>query len=456
MAKLWGGAFDKETDRQVEIFTASMAIDERMWEVDIAGSIAHATMLGGQGILPKEEAEKIIAGLQDVGEGIRAGKLAFNPAAEDVHSEIERFLTDAIGPVAGKLHTARSRNDQVATDTRLYLRSVILDFNRELKLTQEWLISAAKKEKETVLPGMTHLQHAQPVSLAHHLLAYFWMFSRDRERLADLVKRVNRMPLGSAALAGTPFPIDRQATAKLLGFESPTENSLDAVSDRDYVVEFLSAASLIMMHLSRFSEELIIWSTPEFGYVRLDDSVTTGSSIMPQKKNPDVAELIRGKTGRVYGALMGALTMLKALPLSYNRDLQEDKTFLFEGIDTALASIRLMRLMLATAKFNPERMKASLAGDFSNATEIADYLAAKGLPFRQAHEVSGRTVKFCVENRRTIESLTLAELKSIDPGFEAEILPQLSHVAAMRSRKSEGGTGVEAVERQIALAERSV
>lgn len=456
MAKLWGGAFEKETDKQVEVFTASMAIDERMWEVDIAGSIAHATMLGGQGILRQEEAEKIIAGLQNVAEGIRSGKLVFNPDAEDVHSEIERFLTDEIGPVAGKLHTARSRNDQVATDTRLYLRGRIVEFNRELKLTQEWLVAKAKEEKETVLPGMTHLQHAQPVSLAHHLLAYFWMFSRDRERLADLVKRVNRMPLGSAALAGTPFPIDRRKTAALLGFESPTENSLDAVSDRDYVVEFLSAASLIMMHLSRMSEELIIWSTPEFGYVKLDDSVTTGSSIMPQKKNPDVAELIRGKTGRVYGALMGALTMLKALPLSYNRDLQEDKTFLFEGVDTALASVRLMRLMLSTAKFHPERMHASLKGDFSNATEIADYLAARGMPFRQAHEISGRTVKYCAERMKPIEDLTLAELQSIHPGFAAEVLPLLSHLAAMKARKSEGGTGVEAVVRQIELAEKSL
>lgn len=456
MSKLWGGAFDKETDKQVEVFTASMAVDERLWEVDIAGSIAHATMLGGQGILPREESEKIVLGLQTVGEGIRSGKLVFDPDAEDVHSEIERFLTDAIGPLAGKLHTARSRNDQVATDTRLYLRAKIVDFNRELKLTQEWLVSSAKKEKETVLPGMTHLQHAQPVSLAHHLLAYFWMFSRDRERLADLVRRVNRMPLGSAALAGTPFPIDRQKTAKLLGFEAPTENSLDAVSDRDYVIEFLSAASLIMMHLSRLSEELIIWSTPEFGYVKLDDSVTTGSSIMPQKKNPDVAELIRGKTGRVYGALMGALTMMKALPLSYNRDLQEDKTFLFEGVDTALASVRLMRLMLSTAKFSPERMSRSLAGDFSNATEIADYLAAKGMPFRQAHEISGRTVKYCTEKRKAIEELTLSELQSVHTEFAADILPRLSHVAAMRARKSEGGTGVEAVERQISLAERSL
>ncbi len=456
MAKLWGGAFEKETDKQVEVFTASMAIDERMWEVDIVGSIAHATMLGGEGILPKSEAETIIAGLQKVGEGIRAGKLVFNPDAEDVHSEIERFLTDEIGAVAGKLHTARSRNDQVATDTRLYLRAKIVDFNRELKLTQEWLLSAAKKEKETILPGMTHLQHAQPVSLAHHLLAYFWMFSRDRERLTDLVKRVNRMPLGSAALAGTTFPINRQKTSVLLGFDAPTENSLDSVSDRDYVVEFLSAASLIMMHLSRFSEELIIWSTPEFGYVRLDDSVTTGSSIMPQKKNPDVAELIRGKTGRVYGALMGALTMLKALPLSYNRDLQEDKTFLFEGVDTALASVRLMRLMLSTAKFNADRMKASLKGDFSNATEIADYLAAKGMPFRQAHEISGKTVKFCTEKKKAIEDLTLAELQTIHPDFAAEVIPLLSHYAAMKARKSEGGTGIEAVERQIVLAEKSV
>lgn len=456
MAKLWGGAFEKETDRQVEVFTASMAIDQRLWEVDIAGSIAHATMLGEQGILPKADSLQIIEGLKTVAEGIQGGKLVFNPDAEDVHSEIERFLTDAIGPVAGKLHTARSRNDQVATDTRLYLRSKILDFNRELKATQTWLVEAAKSHTETVLPGMTHLQHAQPVSLAHHLLAYFWMFQRDRERLADMVKRVNRMPLGSAALAGTPFPIDRERTSALLGFDGPTENSLDSVSDRDYVIEFLTAASLIMMHLSRFSEELIIWSTPEFGYVRLDDSVTTGSSIMPQKKNPDVAELIRGKTGRVYGALMGALTMLKALPLSYNRDLQEDKTFLFEGVDTALASIRLMRLMLSTAKFSSERMAKSLEGDFSNATEIADYLAAKGLPFRQAHEVSGRTVKYCIESGKRIESLTLAELKAIDGGFESDVLPLLSHAAAMKARKSQGGTGITAVKKQITLAEQSL
>ena len=456
MAKLWGGAFEKATDKEVEVFTASMAVDERLWEVDIAGSIAHATMLGGEGILPEAEAEAIIAGLQRVGEGIRSGKLQFDPGAEDVHSEVERFLTDEIGAIAGKLHTARSRNDQVATDTRLYLRAKIVDFNRELRETQAWLLSAAKRERETLLPGMTHLQHAQPVTLAHHLLAYFWMFARDRERLADLVKRVNRMPLGSAALAGTPFPINRRKTATLLGFDAPTENSLDAVSDRDYVIEFLSAASLIMMHLSRLAEELILWSTPEFGYVRLDDSVTTGSSIMPQKKNPDVAELVRGKTGRVYGALMGALTMLKALPLSYNRDLQEDKTFLFEGVDTALASVRLMRLMLATAKFNSERMRASLRGDFSNATEIADYLAARGLPFRQAHEVSGRTVKFCNERGKAIEELTLAELQAIHPGFAADVLPKLSHQAAMAARTSEGGTGMAAVDRQIELAEKSL
>ncbi len=456
MSKLWGGAFEKDTDKQVEVFTASMAIDERLWEVDIAGSIAHATMLGDQGILPKSEVATLVEGLRKVGEDIRAGTLVFDPNAEDVHSEIERFLTDAVGAVAGKLHTGRSRNDQVATDTRLYLRSKILTFNQQLKITQEWLLSAARKEKETVLPGMTHLQHAQPISLAHHLLAYFWMFQRDRERLADLVKRVNRMPLGAAALAGTTFPIDRQQTAKLLGFDAAIENSLDAVSDRDYVVEFLTAASLIMMHLSRLAEELIVWSTLEFGFVKLDDSVTTGSSIMPQKKNPDVAELIRGKTGRVYGALMGALTMLKALPLSYNRDLQEDKTFLFEGVDTALSSIRLMRLMLSTAKFNRPRMQASLAGDFSNATEIADYLAGKGLPFRQAHEVSGRTVKYCAEQGKAIEELTLSELQTIDANFSADVLAKLSHVAAMRARKSEGGTGPEAVEKQIELAEKAL
>lgn len=452
MTKLWGGAFEKETDREVEIFTASIGVDARLWRVDIEGSIAHARMLGKQGIISVDESNEIISGLQAVAADIEAGKIEFDPKAEDIHSEIEKYLTIKIGTVAGKLHTARSRNDQVVTDTRLYLRSEIKNLDQELKKLQNWIVTTSEKHLTTVLPGLTHTQHAQPVSLAHHLMAYFWMYQRDRERLTDLSKRVNKMPLGSAALAGTSFPLDRNQTAKELGFECPTENSLDAVSDRDFCVEFLSAASTIMSHLSRASEELIYWSAPEFGFVKLDDSVTTGSSIMPQKKNPDVAELIRGKVGRVYGALMGTLTMLKSLPLAYNRDLQEDKTFLFEGVDTTLASVKLMHLMLSTAKFNTEKMASTLHGDFSNATDIADYLVTKGMPFRQAHEVAGHTVKYCVQNKKGIEDLTLPELQAIHPTFQSDVIAKVKPVAVMEARNSEGGTGSGAVTLQIQKA----
>ncbi len=452
MSKLWGGAFEKETDREVEIFTASIGVDARLWKVDIEGSIAHARMLGKQSIISVDESNEIISGLQAVAADIEAGKIEFDPKAEDIHSEIEKYLTIKIGAVAGKLHTARSRNDQVVTDTRLYLRSQIQLLDAELKKLQTWIVATSEKHLKTVLPGLTHTQHAQPVSLAHHLMAYFWMYQRDRERLTDLSKRVNKMPLGSAALAGTSFPLDRNQTAKELGFSGPTENSLDAVSDRDFCVEFLSAASTIMSHLSRASEELIYWSAPEFGFVKLDDSVTTGSSIMPQKKNPDVAELIRGKVGRVYGALMGTLTMLKSLPLAYNRDLQEDKTFLFEGVDTTISSVKLMHLMLSTAQFRTEKMAATLHGDFSNATDIADYLVTKGMPFRQAHEVAGHTVKYCVQNKKGIEDLTLPELKAIHPAFESDVIAKVKPVAVMEARSSEGGTGSAAVALQIQKA----
>jgi len=457
MTKLWGGAFDKETDREVEVFTASIGLDERLWEVDIQGSIAHARMLGNQGIIGKSDASLIIEGLNGVKGDIQAslekGVSPFDPKAEDIHSEIEKFLTQKIGAVAGRLHTARSRNDQVVTDVRLYLRAEIEKLDYELKGFQAWILKKAETSTEVVLPGLTHTQHAQPVSLAHHLLAYFWMFSRDRSRLADLKKRVNKMPLGSAALAGTPFPLDRNQTSTELGFSEPTENSLDAVSDRDFVIEYLSAASIIMMHLSRWADELILWSTPEFGFVKLDDSVTTGSSIMPQKKNPDVAELVRGKVGRVYGALMGALTLMKALPLSYHRDMQEDKTFLFEGVDTTLSSVRLMHLILRTAAFRTERMASSLKSDFSNATDLADFLVTQGMPFREAHEVSGRTVKFCVQNKKGIEDLSLKELQSIHPLYTEKVIELVKHVSVMNARKSEGGTGTAAVLEQIKKAE---
>lgn len=453
MSKLWGGRFEKETAREVEIFSASIVEDARLWEVDIVGSIAHARMLGKQGIIPDADAEAIIQGLAELRAEIQAGKREFDPAAEDIHSEIEKFLTEKLGAVAGKLHTARSRNDQVATDTRLYLRGEIDELKRDLKRIQAWIVGAAKGHTRTVLPGLTHTQHAQPVSLAHHLLAYFWMFARDHERLVDLRKRVNTMPLGSAALAGTTFPLDRRQTQAELGFADAHANSLDAVSDRDYAVEFLSAASTLMMHLSRLSEELVLWSAPEFGFVTLDDSVTTGSSIMPQKKNPDVAELIRGKVGRVYGALMGLLTTLKALPLAYNRDLQEDKFHLFSGLDTTKSSLRLMLQMLESARWNADAMAAKLHGDFSNATDLADYLVVKGMPFRQAHEVAGRATRYAIEQKKGLEDLRLEELKVLSPLFEADVVPKLKPVAVMEIRNTEGGTGVRAVEEQIRKAE---
>jgi len=452
MSKLWGGRFEKQTDEAVEAFTASIGVDARLWEVDIRGSIAHARMLGKVGVLTPEEADAIIAGLHALREDIAAGRIAFDPKAEDIHSEIERLLTERIGAVAGKLHTARSRNDQVATDTRLYLREGIDTLCEQIRLLQKWLLQTARNHLHTILPGFTHLQHAQPVSLAHHLMAYFWMFQRDRERLTDCRKRVNLLPLGSAALAGTSFPLDREMVAQELGFDGLCENSLDAVSDRDFVVEFLACAALVMTHLSRLAEELILWSTPEFGFVELDDSVTTGSSIMPQKKNPDVAELIRGRTARAVADLTGALVMLKALPLSYNRDLQEDKGFLFDALDTVLSSVSLMHLMLSRAQFRTERMRQAVRGDFSNATDLADYLVRKGMPFRQAHEVVGRVVQYCLKQGVALEDLDVAQLRTFSDLFGADAVQLLQPEAVMQARRSRGGTAPEAVHQQIQLA----
>jgi argininosuccinate lyase len=452
MSKLWGGRFEKQTDEAVEAFTASIGVDARLWEVDIRGSIAHARMLGKVGVLTPEEADAIIAGLHALREDIAAGRIAFDPKAEDIHSEIERLLTERIGAVAGKLHTARSRNDQVATDTRLYLREGIDTLCEQIRLLQKWLLQTARNHLHTILPGFTHLQHAQPVSLAHHLMAYFWMFQRDRERLTDCRKRVNLLPLGSAALAGTSFPLDREMVAQELGFDGLCENSLDAVSDRDFVVEFLSCAALVMTHLSRLAEELVLWSTPEFGFVELDDSVTTGSSIMPQKKNPDVAELIRGRMARAVADLTGALVMLKALPLSYNRDLQEDKGFLFDALDTVLSSVSLMHLMLSRAQFRTERMRQAVRGDFSNATDLADYLVRKGMPFRQAHEVVGRVVQYCLKQGVALEDLDVAQLRTFSDLFGADAVQLLQPEAVMQARRSRGGTAPEAVHQQIQLA----
>jgi argininosuccinate lyase len=452
MSKLWGGRFEKQTDEAVEAFTASIGVDARLWEVDIRGSIAHARMLGKIGVLTPEEADAIIAGLYALGEDIAAGRIAFDPKAEDIHSEVERLLTERIGAVAGKLHTGRSRNDQVATDTRLYLREGIDTLGQQIRHLQEWLLQTARNHLHTMLPGVTHLQHAQPVSLAHYLMAYFWMFQRDRERLSDCRKRVNLLPLGSAALAGTSFPLDREMVAQELGFDGLCENSLDAVSDRDFVVEFLSCAALVMTHLSRLAEELILWSTPEFGFVELDDSVTTGSSIMPQKKNPDVAELIRGRTARAVADLTGALVMLKALPLSYNRDLQEDKGFLFDALDTVLSSVPLMQLMLSRAQFRTERMRQAVRGDFSNATDLADYLVRKGMPFRQAHEVVGRVVQYCLKQGVALEDLDVAQLRTFSDLFDEEAVQLLQPEAVMQARQSRGGTAPGAVQQQIQLA----
>ncbi len=454
MSKLWGGRFEKGTDEAVEAFTASIGVDARLWEVDIRGSIAHARMLGKVGVLTQEESQTIVAGLQALHEEIRAGRVSFNPRAEDIHSEIERLLTERIGAVAGKLHTARSRNDQVATDTRLYLREGIDVLRTAIRDLQEWLVHSAQQHLHTILPGFTHLQHAQPVSLAHHLMAYFWMLQRDRERLSDCRKRVNQMPLGTAALAGTSFPLDREMVAQELGFEGICENSLDAVSDRDFVVEFLSGVALLMTHLSRLAEELILWSTPEFGFVELDDSVTTGSSIMPQKKNPDVAELIRGRVGRVVGDLTGALVMLKALPLSYNRDLQEDKGFLFDALDTARDGVALMHLMLSRAQWRTGRLRQAVQGDFSNATDLADFLVRKGMPFRRAHEVVGRVVQYCLRSGRTLESLQVDELRQFSDLFDEEAVVAIQPETVLQSRRTRGGTAPEAVQAQIARAQQ--
>lgn len=447
--KLWGGRFEEETNKEVEKFSASMNIDSRLWMVDIQASIAHARMLGSVNVISQPESDEIIKGLLSLSEDIQNQKIQFNADAEDIHSEIEKNLTLKIGAVAGKLHTARSRNDQVATDTRLYLLGQLVEFEQELKALQNYFIQTAKNHLETVMPGFTHLQHAQPVSLAHHLMAYFWMFQRDKERILDSRKRVSSLPLGSAALAGTGFPLNRDQVSKELGFTKISENSLDAVSDRDFVIEFLSNASIIMMHLSRLCEELILWSTPEFQFVQLGDAVTTGSSIMPQKKNPDVAELIRGKVGRVYGSLMGALTTLKALPLSYNRDLQEDKTYLFEGLDTTRASVRLMLIMLENANWKTEKMSSALSGDFSNATDLADDLVKKNMTFRQAHEVVGKIVNDCIKNNQKLENLSITDLQKFSPLFDQQSVSCVQHQQVMRARTTAGGTAPNRVLEQI-------
>ena len=421
MAQLWGGRFTKQTDQLVFDFNASITFDKRLFHEDVTGSIVHATMLAKQGILTEEERKSIVEGLTGILEDVDDGTLAIDETQEDIHSFVEATLIDRIGDAGKKLHTGRSRNDQVALDMRLYTRARVAEIDGLLKKLLEAILDTMENNLDTYMPGFTHLQKAQPITLAHHYGAYFEMFKRDRQRLSDIYKRMNYCPLGAGALAGTTYPLDREYTARLLHFEGPTLNSIDSVADRDYLIEFLSALSTIMMHLSRFSEEIIIWNSNEYQFVELDDAYSTGSSIMPQKKNPDIAELVRGKTGRVYGALMALLTTMKGLPLAYNKDMQEDKEMAFDAMDTAADCITLFTGMIQTMKFRKDRMAKSAMNGFTNATDAADYLVGKGVPFRDAHGIIGRLVLYCIEKDTSIDALSLEELRSISDKFDEAI-----------------------------------
>jgi len=450
--KLWGGRFTKSTDKLVEDFHSSISFDQILYQQDIAGSIAHAKMLGRQGIITPDEADRLVAGLRQIREDIDAGRVEFEIGAEDIHMNIEKILTERVGEVGKKLHTARSRNDQVALDMRLYLKQQVWEVQALLLKLEETICQAAAANKDSVMAGYTHLQKAQPITLGHHLLAYFQMFRRDFERLADCERRADYLPLGAGALAGTTFPIDRYFVAEELGFADICANTLDAVSDRDFVVEFISAASLIMVHLSRLSEEIVLWSSNEFGYITLDDGYSTGSSIMPQKKNPDVAELVRGKSGRVFGHLMGALTMLKGLPLAYNKDLQEDKEALFDTVDTVKKSLLVFAPMLATMRVNRERMYERAKGGFINATDAADYLAARGVPFREAHSIIGQLVKYAESKGVGLEDLPLAEIQQFSPVFQADIYDYIAIDKCVAARRTPGGPALPAVEAALEQA----
>lgn len=453
MAKLWGGRFTKPTDQLVEEYTASILFDKELAEEDIQGSLAHVSMLEKCGILPSADVEKIRDGLMQIQGMIRRGEVDYSVRDEDIHMTIEKLLIELIGPVGGKLHTGRSRNDQVATDMHLYLRKRVVEFVALLHKLQEALVGQAKANLNTIVPGYTHLQRAQPILFAHHMMAYVSMLERDIERLRDSYKRINVLPLGAGALAGTTFPIDRHFVAEQLGFDSVYDNSLDAVSDRDFIVEFLAAASIIMMHLSRLCEEMILWSSTEFHFIELDDAFCTGSSIMPQKKNPDVAELVRGKTGRVYGNLVGLLTLLKSLPLAYNKDMQEDKEGMFDTVRTLRGALQLFAPMVATMKVNKERMRQAVNEDFSNATDMADYLVNKGMPFRLAHEVIGKTVLYCIQQNKFLLDLTLEEFKQFSALFEQDIYDVLQPEQVVNARNVLGGTAAPQVESAIARAE---
>ncbi|MGI5891972.1 MAG: argininosuccinate lyase [Bacillota bacterium] len=443
--KLWGGRFAKNTDSLVEDFHSSISFDQRLYVEDIAGSLAHAAMLGNCGIITKEEAAMICDGLKAVLQDIENGKVEFEVSAEDIHMNIEKLLTEKIGVLGKKLHTARSRNDQVALDIRLHLKKQIDEIAALILNLQEVLLDVAEKNIDTVMPGYTHLQKAQPITLAHHLSAYFQMFVRDYDRLADCRRRLDECPLGAGALAGTTFPINRVQTAKDLGFAAVSKNSMDSVSDRDFAIEFCSFASILMMHLSRFCEEIILWSSNEFAFITLDDGYSTGSSIMPQKKNPDVAELIRGKTGRVYGDLIALLTVMKGLPLAYNKDMQEDKEALFDAIDTTKKCLLLMAPMISTMTINKENMLNSARGGFINATDMADYLAAKGMPFREAHEVVGKLVLQCEKSKMALDELSLEQLREASGLFDNTIFDAISIQRCVAARNTAGGPAPESV-----------
>jgi argininosuccinate lyase len=452
--KLWGGRFTKGTDKVVEDFHSSISFDQRMYRQDIRGSMAHAGMLGRQGIISVAEADAIIAGLQGILDDIEAGRVEFEVGAEDIHMNIEKLLTERVGDVGRKLHTARSRNDQVALDVRMYLKTEIQETKSLLFKLLTTLVDLAELHTETVMPGYTHLQRAQPITLGHHLMAYFQMFQRDVDRLNDCYKRTDLMPLGSGALAGTTFPLDRPSVAVELGFAGITQNSLDGVSDRDFAIEYCAAASMIMMHLSRFCEEIILWSSTEFRFIELDDAYSTGSSIMPQKKNPDVAELVRGKTGRVYGDLMALLTVMKSLPLAYNKDMQEDKEALFDAIDTVKGCLLVFAPMVQTMRVRKDNMAKAARGGFTNATEVADYLAKKGIPFRKAHEIVGKLVLECIQKGKSLDELDLAEYKEASDVIKDDIFDAINIEKCVAARKVAGGPAPAAVAEAISLAKK--
>ncbi len=452
--KPWAGRFTQPTDKFVEEFTASIDFDKRMYSYDIQGSKAHARMLAKQGIIAGDEADTIVEGLEAILADIEGGNFEYSVSLEDIHMNIEARLIERIGAVGGKLHTARSRNDQVALDVRLYLRDELKEILGYLDKLQEALLSQAEGNLSVIMPGYTHLQTAQPVLFSHHMLAYYEMVKRDAGRMADVLKRLNVMPLGAGALAGTTFPIDREFVAEQLGFDGVTRNSLDSVSDRDFALEFCAASSILMMHLSRLSEELILWSSADFDFVELTDAFCTGSSIMPQKKNPDVPELVRGKTGRVYGNLISLLTLMKALPLAYNKDMQEDKEPLFDTIDTVKGSLKIFAEMIAEMKVRAENMRVAAARGFSTATDVADYVVRKGLPFRQAHEVVGKTVRYCIENNKDIPELSIDEFKEFSELIDEDIYDYVTLDASVNARRATGGTAREAVEREIARARK--